>query len=542
MCASCSSRWVKPCFLVALMAFFALCGPRQVAMAADPCGDGLPTASSSIAEVQSFELGGKMTNSREGESRASSAKIVRRLSGATRYDTMASIVSTGFRSSSTVIVVGGENFPDALSAASLAGSLGVPVVTTGSASLAPQARQAIERLGADSVIVLGGTNAVSDSVVSSLGSMGVSVRRIWGASRQETANAVAREVAATSAPDTVVVANGYAPWDALSASSYAYLSGAPVLLADQDGTLPPSSVDVLKKMPSVKRAIILGGTAVVPDAVLSQLGGCKTERWWGQTRYETSEAIATHELSEGHRASTVVLASGENFPDALSGGSLAGSRGGVVLLTNPASQSAPAFVTSHSSEITQCFVLGGQAALPDHVESEVRLALGLFAVKAEPTVPSGEDVIVFSPHQDDELLTMGPFTEAALGNGCNVFEVLCTDGSGSFVRGELSDGRSDCDFHSGAHVYQLSKDQFATARDTEWKASCKKIGIPDANVELSAMRAVDAHMSIEEARQVILLAVRRHPDAVVCVPSPEVGPDQNVDHRTLGQAAVALWR
>ena len=58
-----------------------------------------------------------------------------RLSGENRIDTMAAISNEGFDSSNTVIVAYSNNFPDALSATSLAGYYKCPILLTGSGDL-----------------------------------------------------------------------------------------------------------------------------------------------------------------------------------------------------------------------------------------------------------------------------------------------------------------------------------------------------------------------------------------------------------------------
>ena len=65
---------------------------------------------------------------------------LRRLSGATRYDTMERIVGAGgWRSGGTVIVASGGNYPDALAASGLAGVLDAPIVLTDGNTLSVQA-------------------------------------------------------------------------------------------------------------------------------------------------------------------------------------------------------------------------------------------------------------------------------------------------------------------------------------------------------------------------------------------------------------------
>jgi len=55
----------------------------------------------------------------------------------------------------------------------------------------------------------------------------------------------------------------------------------------------------------------------------------------GATRYETSAAVAKAKFPNGVSSGNVVLATGENFPDALAGNYLAGQLGSPILLTTP---------------------------------------------------------------------------------------------------------------------------------------------------------------------------------------------------------------
>ncbi|PLS27799.1 InlB B-repeat-containing protein, partial [Bifidobacterium parmae] len=112
---------------------------------------------------------------------------LKRLAGATRYETMGAVVSAGFPGRSEyVVVASGDNFPDALSASSLAGGLKAPIVLTGSGGLNAVARERVRASGASKAVVIGSTVAVSAAAASELRSMGLSVDRIQGSNRYDT--------------------------------------------------------------------------------------------------------------------------------------------------------------------------------------------------------------------------------------------------------------------------------------------------------------------------------------------------------------------
>ena len=69
-----------------------------------------------------------------------------RIFGQTRYETMAALVEKGeWKQSGTAIVASGANFPDALSASSLAGRLDAPVILTESSRLSAEASAELKK-------------------------------------------------------------------------------------------------------------------------------------------------------------------------------------------------------------------------------------------------------------------------------------------------------------------------------------------------------------------------------------------------------------
>lgn len=325
-----SLRVILPPALAVAIALLAAPLGAVRALAFDPCGSEPPSALDLQTQMAPLTL----DNGPLPLSGSSSSSTVRRLWGDTRYDTMRVVATTGFTRASTVVLACGDNYPDALAAASIAGINDSPVLLTGKDALPTQTADAIKLLGANKAILLGGEAAVSSNVANSLAGMGLEVSRIQGQTREQTAALIAEDVVSKSSPDTIIIANGYAPWDSLSVSPYAYSNGFPILLTSSNGLLSDDVLKSIYAMPGIKKAIVVGGPNAVSEGVSSQLTGLQVQRWWGQTRYETSKAIASHSISSGSSPSVVGIASGENFPDALTGGALIGARKGVLLLSS----------------------------------------------------------------------------------------------------------------------------------------------------------------------------------------------------------------
>ena len=301
-----------------------------------------------------------------------------RLGGNTRYDTMQAIVNEAFPSSDVVVIASGENFPDALSASSLAGAYNAPVLMTANKSLSTQTLSEIQRLNARKAYIIGSKAVVSASVETTLRGMGLSVERVAGGNRQETAIKVAEKTTSKTKPSTVIIAAGSNFPDALSISPYAYSKGYPIYLTDGDGSLSTATLNAISSLGTVDRIIIVGSSSVVKASAETALGAITSniERWYGANRYETSLKIAENAVADGMSWSTVVIASGENFPDGLSGASLAGKNGGLLLLTPQGSGSATATALSAKKALVEsCYILGSEGAVSSKAKSQIDEAL-----------------------------------------------------------------------------------------------------------------------------------------------------------------------
>ena len=149
-------------------------------------------------------------------------------------------------------------------------------------------------------------------------------------------------------------------------------------------------------------------------------------------------------------------------------------------------------------------------------------------------------VLYFAPHQDDELLTMGLDICRSVEKGWDVHVILCADGSRSYVRGLLNDGKG-CGKHEGVHCYELTEEEFVAARDREFTGSCMALGVPGENIHIPENRAVDGSVTVEEAEAIMLHYLEKlGKDSYVCTINSGNGDAQHRDHKAVGKAAENL--
>lgn len=191
------------------------------------------------------------------------ADTVTRLGGTNRYETSAAIAAQFPTGGSIAFLVSGEQFADALAAGAVAGRSHAPVLLTRGAALSSPTAEALERLDVDTVVVVGGTDAVSETAATQVEELGPDVVRIGGASRYDTAALLA---AAYERDGQVVFATGLDFPDALAGSALASQAGAPILLTNGPSDLSNATVAVAEEL-SPQAVAIVGGTSVIAPAV-----------------------------------------------------------------------------------------------------------------------------------------------------------------------------------------------------------------------------------------------------------------------------------
>jgi hypothetical protein len=211
------------------------------------------------------------------------------------------------------------------------------------------------------IYLLGGTAAIPDSIATTLKGLGFTVTRYAGTDRYDTALKVA---AALGSPGTVFLATGTNFPDALSAGpAAAEVHGAVLLTAGS--TLPATVKAYLTAHRGTVYAV--GGPAVAADPAAIPLDGAD--------RYATASVVATAIFSA---PTTVGLASGVTFPDALSGGAYQAHSGGPILLADPKTlpSETGTYLSDGKATISNAEIFGGDAALSASVQAAITAALG----------------------------------------------------------------------------------------------------------------------------------------------------------------------
>lgn len=274
------------------------------------------------------------------------------ISGSDRYETAVKISQSGWDSGSVnVVLSSGEQFPDALSAGPLASKLNAPILLTGKSKLNSYTYNEIVRLKARNIYIIGGTGAISSSIESYLKIKKYSVTRIGGVNRYDTSVKIA---AYLRSPGEIFIATGENFPDAISAASVAAMKAEPIILADDNNTAYLSSY--LSKI-NVSRSYIIGGKAVVGSKVYNKVPD--PVRISGSDRYETCKELFKYFVDD-FKYGTIYMTTGKNFPDALTGGILAGLYHSPVLLSDIGkSIGAENIINSYRFDLEKIDILGG---------------------------------------------------------------------------------------------------------------------------------------------------------------------------------------
>jgi putative cell wall-binding protein len=221
--------------------------------------------------------------------------------------------------------------------------------------------------------------------------------RLAGTDRFGTAIATsAIEFPIAGSAQAVVVARSDQYADALVGITLAAEKDGPLLFANGGTLTAATEAEITRVLPAGGTIYLLGGTAAVPTSVATTLTtmGYVTVRYAGSDRYGTAIAVADA-LGD---PTTVLLATGINFPDALSAGPAAAHVGGVVLLTYGTVLPAVdrAYLTAHPGTD---YAIGGPAVAADPSASALSgsdryataaaVATSLFAGPTDVGVASG---------------------------------------------------------------------------------------------------------------------------------------------------------
>ena len=163
--------------------------------------------------------------------------------------------------------------------------------------------------------------------------------------------------------DTVLLANCDHFPDALVAAPLSHQLDAPILLTPTEG-VDAKVMEEIKRL-GAQHVIILGGQAALSPQVeldIQNAGLNSPERIAGYDQYETAQKVAERVGAKGQ----VILASGEQFPDALAISAYAGVTETPILLTS--TKKMPAVTQQELNNLQQkgdldTIVVGGEAVI-----------------------------------------------------------------------------------------------------------------------------------------------------------------------------------
>jgi fibronectin type 3 domain-containing protein/putative cell wall-binding protein len=188
--------------------------------------------------------------------------------------------------------------------------------------------------------------------------------RLAGQDRYETAADISKSWWNTSY--YVVIASGDSFADALCGAPLATKYNAPILLSSKD-SLDEQTKSQLASL-SAKKVFIIGGVGVISSNVEQAIKnmGIDVTRIAGNDRYETSLKVA-QTMGKFNQA---VIATGDDFPDALSIAPIAAMKGIPIILTPK--DSLPNGLKDYLTNTVQStYVLGGVGVVSDNVFNQL---------------------------------------------------------------------------------------------------------------------------------------------------------------------------
>ncbi len=223
---------------------------------------------------------GALSDALLDEVRALGVSEVSRISGSDRFATAARVaerLAAAEAVEDAYLVLGahedpGSGWPDAVAISSLAAWQGRPVLLTEHDRLPAATETALESLGVERVIVVGGPAAVSKEVVAELFDAGFSVQRLAGADRYETSLAVAAvAIGVGMTLSETWVATGRSYPDALAAGPAAARTGRVMVLVDGQQLSAESRTWFEQHATDISAMTIAGGAAAISTPVEDEM-------------------------------------------------------------------------------------------------------------------------------------------------------------------------------------------------------------------------------------------------------------------------------
>ncbi|RAL23206.1 PIG-L deacetylase family protein [Thermoflavimicrobium daqui] len=203
------------------------------------------------------------------------------------------------------------------------------------------------------------------------------------------------------------------------------------------------------------------------------------------------------------------------------------------------------------------FIFKGKFQVVSEAISNENVSEAILNENKVESSPKDHDVIYFSPHADDEMLTYSVSILNDIRDGKKVHLVLISDGDRSFAR-EMINGKYDyeslhferagkkvfCKIHHTYHDPEkekykdgwLSRFEVGQARIREFYKAAEFMGVPQERVEVFTLK--NDKYTVNEVRSIIRLYVERYPHAEFKTMSKF---DKHPDHAKLGKVLEEFY-
>ena len=293
---------------------------------------------------------------------------VQRISGQNRVQTAIEVSKKMFKEGTNKVVLANQNnYSDVLTASPFAKANNASLLYVSSNSISKEVMSEIARLKAKEITIIGGEKSVDEGLKKELEKRNFKVDRLSGIDRYKTSAKIAAKLI-DNKTTTLEIASGENYADALSLNNVAEKDKAPILLV-RVNAIDKSVEDVIK---SSKASLIniAGGEKSVSESTkvnVKKISNATVNRIGGADRYETSILLAKYSGAK----EVVVVASGENFADALVAAPFSAKQKGAILLTNKdkLGQKTEQFIKD--TKFNKSYVIGGEKSVSEDVITQL---------------------------------------------------------------------------------------------------------------------------------------------------------------------------
>lgn len=242
------------------------------------------------------------------------------------------------------------------------------------------------------------------------------VERVAGKNRVHTAISTSNRFFKKS--KYVIIADSGNYPDALTATVLAHVLDCPILLNNTRYLEDDVAREIVRL--GASEVIIVGGHKSISENVKSQLAkydANKVQRIWGRDRYVTSSELAYEIERLTGKVNKAIIASGENFPDALATAPLGSKEIAPILLVTRNQMDKKVSKALKDLNIKRVYVAGGQYSVSKKLEAQLPQVIRRFSgqdryetaiLVASYTYPESKEVFVASGETFPDALVIGP--------------------------------------------------------------------------------------------------------------------------------------